>query len=356
MYLQDYINEIKLPDTAASNDCSKKWNELAHPAKSLGDLEFMVERLAAIYGTSSSEALSASNIKKAHILYAADHGIAIQGVSPFPQDITVKMVENFGRGGAAINVLTRAAGVELFLVDVGVKSSTEHVPGVNQRKVALGSGDISTGEAMTVKEMQEALEIGFDFATELIKKNRFNMISLGEMGIGNTSPSAAIIHVLTGERLDRVVGIGSGLDYLGVANKINIIRRGILLNFPQKDNPWEVLRRVGGLEIASMVGTIIACAYHGVPVFLDGLITAAAACVAKAVAPDTVNYMFATHSSTEPGYRTAMMYLRLEPFLTLKMRLGEGTGAILGMSMVDMALALYGEMATFDDINAGEAV
>lgn len=330
------LNEAVMEQTQA------RLNILTKPLGSLGVLEQLAKQVAGITG----EVVPKVG-KKVVIVMAGDHGVVEEGVSAFPQETTVGMVRNFVDGGAGINVLSRHVGAEVRVVDVGVKTEVDY-PGVVQAKVKTGTDNMAKGPAMSRAEAIAAVEVGINQAKLAIEAGA-TMLATGEVGIGNTTPSSAVVAVLGGCPVELVTGRGTGINDQALHNKQEVIQRAIELNQPNPEDPLDVLAKVGGLDIAGMAGVILGAAANRLPVVIDGFISSAAALVAIKLAPHTKAYMIGSHGSMEPGHRLAMEALGLKPILQLEMRLGEGTGAALGMGMVDASLKILGEMATFAD-------
>ncbi len=331
-------------DTAAEAAARARQDRLTKPPGSLGALEEIACRMAAIQGRSRPVVR-----KKWTIIAAADHGVTAEGVSPYPPDVTAQMVANFLSGGAAINVLAEAAGAEIVIVDCGVRADT---PGdaTHLRRLGRlhGSANMALGPAMPRAEAERLIGAGADVSHELARKGA-DIIVTGDMGIGNTTAAAALTAVFTGRRPTEVTGRGTGLDDIGLRRKVQVIERALAVNRPDAADPVGALAGVGGLEIAFLAGVILGAAERRTAVALDGFISGAAALVAQAIARRVTDYCFACHLSAEPGHRVALETLRLKPLLDLQMRLGEGTGAALGVQVVEAAVRLHNEMATFEE-------
>ncbi|BCV21190.1 nicotinate-nucleotide--dimethylbenzimidazole phosphoribosyltransferase [Moorella sp. Hama-1] len=348
--LDQTLQAIKHLDEAAMTRAQAHLDDLTKPPGSLGTLEDIARRLAGIRGE-----VPRPISRKAHILMAGDHGVVAEGVSAFPQEVTPQMVFNFSRGGAAINVLARHAGAELVLVDIGVASELPDLPGLLKRKVAPGTANLAQGPAMTREQAIAALEVGIEVANDEIDAGN-ELLGIGEMGIGNTTPSSAILAVFSGQPVEEITGRGTGVDDSRLKLKIKAIKQGLAVNKPDPSDPLDVLAKVGGLEIAGMAGVILAGAARRVPVIIDGFISGAAALVATRMAPLAGDFILASHLSEEPGHAAALELMGLEPMLTMRMRLGEGTGAALGMTLVDAAIMIYHEMATFSQAGISGAL
>jgi nicotinate-nucleotide--dimethylbenzimidazole phosphoribosyltransferase len=325
-------------------------DDLTKPPGSLGVLEDIAKQIAGITGV-----VIPALPKKAAILMAGDHGIVEEGVAPFPQEVTPQMVLNFVNGGAAMSVLTRHEGMELHVVDVGVAADLPDVPNIIKRKVAYGTKNMAKGPAMSLEEAVKALEVGIEIAEEVIN-NGVGIIAIGEMGIGNTSPSTAIVAAFSKLPVKDVIGRGTGVSEERMGIKIAAIERALAVNQPDPEKPLELLAKIGGLEIAGLTGVILACAARQIPVVIDGFISGAAALVAAALVPNAKEYMLGSHLSQEPGHRVMLEHLGLKPILLMNMRLGEGTGAALAMNIVDASLKILHEMATFSQAGISGAV
>lgn len=339
--LDQTIMKIQTPNEATRDEALLHLGSLTKPLGSLGRLEELAVQLAGITGT-----LPLALMKKAVVVMAADHGVCEEGVSAFPQEVTPQMVMNFLNGGAAINVLSRQAGADVICVDIGVNADLEH-EALLSRKVRRGTGNIARGEAMSLEEAIAAITYGIDIVEGLAEKG-YQLFATGEMGIGNTTPSAAMLSVLAGIEVEQAVGRGTGIDNDGLRRKQDIVRRAIAVNKPNSNDPLDVLSKLGGLEIAGLVGVILGAASRGCPVVIDGFIASIAALIASRLAPLTLDYMIPSHLSHESGHRLLLEELGLKPSLDLKMRLGEGTGAALCFNLIDAAILIMNEMATFD--------
>jgi nicotinate-nucleotide--dimethylbenzimidazole phosphoribosyltransferase len=280
-------------------------------------------------------------------VFAGDHGVVAEGVTPWPQEVTAQMVANFCAGGAAINVLARQASAEVVVVDVGVASDIPtQSTGLLRRNVRRGTRNLAVEPAMTADETAAALDIGAEVAASAVARGA-RLLVTGDMGIGNTTAAAALIAALSGRDPRTVTGRGTGVDDRVLARKMDVVERSVA-RVPTDASPDQVLSEVGGLEIAALTGFIVGGAGKGVPVLLDGVIAASAAVVAAAMAPDSIGYLIAGHRSAEPGSSVALEYLGLPPLLDLDLRLGEGTGAMLAVPLVQAAAKVLREMATFD--------
>jgi nicotinate-nucleotide--dimethylbenzimidazole phosphoribosyltransferase len=342
LMLEKAVKSIGTLDSDAMKKAQERLDNLTKPRGSLGMLEWLAAKVAGITGSPRPKLE-----KKVAVVMAADHGVVAEGVSAFPQEVTPQMVVNFLKGGAAINVLSRHVGAEVVCVDVGVAVDVD-VPGLLVKKVKYGTDNFVNGPAMTKEEAIKALEMGIETAWDLHSAG-FNLFAIGEMGIGNTTASSAIVAFYSGRPLDEVVGRGSGIKDDRLQLKKKVIERGIEKNSPNADDPIDVLSKIGGLEIAGMAGCILGAASRRVPVVIDGFISSAAALVASKLEPKSVEYMIGSHLSQEPGHQIALDLIGLRPMMHLDMRLGEGTGAVLAFNLIEAALKILDEMATFDE-------
>jgi nicotinate-nucleotide--dimethylbenzimidazole phosphoribosyltransferase len=323
---------------------------LTKPLGSLGRLEDLAAQIVSIRQEKYREPL-----QKAVYIFAADHGITAEGVSAYPREVTHQMVLNFLAQGAAINVLARLHHVEMNVVDVGVNADFADVAGLLHRKVRQGTRNMLNEAAMSDGELAQALEVGIQLANAAEAKGQ-NLLAIGEMGIGNTTAASAITATLTRRQVAMVTGKGTGLDASAHEHKCRIVEAILAKHFGLGDpDPLEVLRCVGGLEIAAMTGMMLGAARHGIAIVIDGFISTAAAAIAFTIEPAVRGYLFAGHQSEEPGHRVMLEYIGLTPILSLSMRLGEGTGAVLAMPIIESAMHLYNEMATFASAGVSEA-
>jgi nicotinate-nucleotide--dimethylbenzimidazole phosphoribosyltransferase len=348
------LERIEPLSTEAQDRAKRHLDSLTKPVGSLGRLEDAAVKLAGIQGNAKP-----SVDRKAVYVFAADHGITAEGVSAYPSDVTQQMVLNFLNGGAAINVLARHVGAKVHVVDVGVNGDLNH-PLLVSRKVRRGSRNFLREAAMTQEELQSAWEVGADQA-ESAYRDGIQIVAPGEMGIGNTCAASAITSALTGQPAEAVTGPGTGVGGEALRHKQDIVQRSVAMHFPEHaagtlPDALEVLRCLGGLEIAAMAGFIHRAAYRKLTIVIDGFISTAAAAVACSIAPPVWAYLFAGHRSEEPGHRALLTLLRLHPLLELGMRLGEGTGAVLAFSLLEAAVRIYREMATFDSAGVSGAI
>ncbi len=346
--LEETISHIGVPDEKAMTEARLRQNRLTKPQGSLGMLEELSIRVAGITGQPVPTIRD-----KVIIVAAGDHGIAQDGVSAYPQEVTAQMVLNFLRGGAAINVLAQHVGARVVVVDAGVAADLEPHPELKSVKLANGTGNIAKGPAMEREHAQRIVEEGIRVVEEEIGKGA-DLIGTGDMGIANTTPSAAIISVMTGQSPWSVTGRGTGVGDVQYRHKVSLIEQAISVNKPKHEDALDVLAKVGGYEIGFLSGVILGAAANRRPVVLDGFISGAAALIAHGLAPRVRRYLFASHRSSEPGHRAVLERLTLEPLLEFGMRLGEGTGAALGMSIIEGAVKCLASMATFDEAGVSE--
>lgn len=342
-YLNHTIKTIRPLDNQAMEASRARQDNLTKPQGSLGRLEHLAIKIAGI----RREARPVLE-KKAIIVMAADHGVAEEGVSAYPQEVTRQMLHNFAQGTAAINVLARLIGARVVVADIGVKSDMGPCQGIVNRKVAPGTRNIARGPAMTREQALQAIGVGIDVVQTEVARG-LDIVGTGDMGIGNTTAAAAICAATSGWPVQAVVGRGTGVDDVQLANKVRVVRQALEINQPDPGDPLDVLAKVGGLEIASLVGVMLGAAAHRIPVVLDGLISGSAALIAAGLSPVAEGYFIAAHRSAEPGHKAVFAQLRSSPLLDLNMRLGEGTGAALGIFLAEAAVKTMNEMVTFDE-------
>ena len=336
---------IKNTNGKFGEEAQNRLDSLTKPQGSLGRLEEFAKQLVAI-----TEDRMPYLDKKVIFTFAGDHGVAEEGVSAFPKEVTPQMVMNFVNGGAGINVLAKHAGAEVVAVDVGVDYNFGELDkeGFVSRKVVSGTKNMRKGPAMTREEAEKCINVGIELANEYAGKG-YKMFGTGEMGIANTTPSSAITAVLTGVSVEDITGRGTGINDDVWKNKVRVIEDSISTNSPDAADPVDVLSKIGGAEIAAIAGLIIGAAANKVPVVIDGFISTAGALIAYLIEPKTKDYMFAAHRSQEIGHKALLEKIGLRPILDLDMRLGEGTGAALAMLVIEGGLKIYKEMATFEE-------
>ncbi|MFB3879927.1 MAG: nicotinate-nucleotide--dimethylbenzimidazole phosphoribosyltransferase [Armatimonadota bacterium] len=348
--IESTVSRIGGLDEAAMGAARSRQGRLTKPPGSLGRLEAISVQVAGIQRRARPDVT-----RKAVFVMAADHGVVAQGVTAYPQAVTAQMVANFAAGGAAINVLGRHVGARVVVVDVGVACDITGCQGLVARKVGYGTKDLSCGPAMSRDEARCAVEAGIEVVGTEVARG-LDLAATGDMGIGNTTASAAIIAAMTGRSPGAVAGRGTGIDDAGLARKVAVIEAALSCNKPDGADALDVLSKVGGFEIGGLAGVIVAAAANRVPVVVDGVISGAAALIAVGLAPEARGYLIAGHLSTEPGHAAALAHLGLEPLLDLGMRLGEGTGAALAMNIVEGAVRTLNEMATFDEAGVSGAL
>ncbi len=345
--LQDVIKKIQPVDMSRSNAVQARLDNLTKPQGSLGRLEELAKKYCLITGRDRP-----SIKNKIIFTFAGDHGVVAEGVSAFPKEVTPQMVYNFLRGGAGVNVLAKHAGARVIVVDMGVDHDFEPMDGLEIRKIAHGTQNMTQGPAMTRDEAERAVLAGI----ELVEKyrDRLDILGTGDMGIGNTTPSSAIVSVITNTDPEKVTGRGTGIDDASLKHKIAVIRKAIEVNRPDPKDALDVLAKVGGFEIAGIAGLVLGAALYKIPVVIDGFISTAGALIAAELNPLVKGYIIAAHQSVEIGHRKMLDHLEQVPLLDLNLRLGEGTGAALGISLVEAGVRILTEMATFADAGVAE--
>lgn len=339
--LQDLISSIRPVDKNLESKIIHHLDDLTKPPGSLGKLEQIAVKYCLMIGSDKPH-LGAKKI----FTFGADHGVADEGVSAFPKVVTQQMVMNMLAGGAAINVLAQHAGAELAVVDMGVDWPQEEKSGLINRSVRAGTANMALGPAMSVEEAEQALLVGVELA-EKAADDGFTLLGTGEMGIANTTPSAALFAALLPCPVEEVTGRGTGVDDQGLQHKIKIIKQSLVVNKERISSPLETLAAVGGLEIAGICGLILGAAARRLPVIVDGFISSAGALVACRMNPAVRDYLFFSHLSQEAGHQTFFNLFEVQPILDLGFRLGEGTGAAMAMPVIEAAIKIYNEMATF---------
>ena len=342
------IKRIKPVNSDLLQQAQTRLDNKTKPPGSLGRLEEFARRMAAISGTEEPD-LS----KKVVFTFASDHGVVEEGVSLYPKEVTSQMVFNFLAGGAGVNVLARHSGAEVRVVDVGVDYDFGDTPGMLHRKVARGTRNFTKGAAMTREETVAALQVGIDLADQC-RAEGVGLVGTGEMGIGNTTPSSAIIAAISGKTVAEVTHRGTGIGDEALVNKIRVIEAGLAINKPDPQDPLDVLAKVGGLEIAAIAGLVLGCAANAIPVVIDGFISTAGALIASELHPNVRDYIFAAHESVEIGHSFMLERIGVEPILDLNFRLGEGTGAALAMGLIDAGVKIMKEMATFEQAGVSQ--
>ena len=351
MKLTEWYQQSCAPLNITARDAAlARQAQLTKPPGALGRLEDIAVQIAAMQGN------VIPSLEKVHIaVFAGDHGIARKGISAFPQEVTTEMVRNFSRGGAAISVLARQLAASLEVINVGTVQDHGPLEGVLKQRIAPGTEDFSEQAAMHQEQLEEALEAGRQSATRALQ-NKVQLYIGGEMGIGNTTAASAVASVLLAMEPEKLCGPGTGLDASGVARKAELIRRALALHQLKPNEPFEVLRCLGGFEIAALAGAYISCASYSIPVLVDGFISSVAALVALSINPSCAHWYLYSHSSAEPGYQYVMQGLKAQPLLDLGMRLGEGSGAAVAVPVLRLACDLHSQMATFDQAGVSEKV
>src|SRR5216110_713890 len=346
--LSSLLSAIAAPPADAFAEAQRHLDSLTKPPGSLGRLEEIAARLAVLRdGTPCVE-------QPVIFTFAADHGVVAEGVSAYPQVVTAQMVENFLRGGAAVNVLARQAGARVVVADFGVANPIANSPELHSCPLAPGTGNMARGRAMTREQAVRAIETGARLAEDALDAGA-DLLATGDMGIGNTTAASAITAALAGAPPERVTGRGTGVDDAAFARKVDVVRRALAVNAPDARDGLDVLAKVGGFEIGGLVGVILAGAARRVPVALDGFIAGAAALLAVTLAPASRHALFASHRSAERGHARALEHLGLTPYLDLALRLGEGTGAALFIHLARAAALIWNEMATFKSAGVSQS-
>ncbi len=339
--LKDLVESISPLNFHQADEIQAHLDNLTKPKGSLGRLEELAARYCSI-----TKDLRPKLPEKAVLVFAGDHGVTDEGVSAFPKDVTFQMVRNFLEGGAGINVLARHIGADVKVIDIGVDHDFDNMPGLIHMKVARGTKNMVKGPAMTKQEAEKAMLNGAEAAKMAIDQGA-GLLATGEMGIGNTTPASALTAVLCNKDPAEVTGRGTGIDQASYNKKIFLIKKALEINNPNPQDPIDCLSKVGGFEIAGIAGMILKACQMQIPVVVDGFISGAGAIVAQALCKQVRDYLFAGHQSVEQGHKVQMAFLGLRPILNLDMRLGEGTGAVLAMGIIEAGLKIYLEMATF---------
>ena len=349
--LEKTIESIAPQDEAARERAKARLDQLTTPHWALGRLMDLALDLAGM-----TRSVKPPVARKTIITMAADHGVAAEGVSKYPQEVTAQMVRNFVAGGAGINALARVAGARVVVADMGVAGDVSDLVEAGKlisRPVGPGTANMAAGPAMTRQEARQAVEAGIEIVQDLADST--DVFGTGDMGIANTTPSAAVVAAITGSAVADVTGRGTGIDDAQLAHKIAVIEKALDVNKPDSNDGLDVLAKVGGFEIGGVAGVILAAAAQRKPVLVDGLISTAGALIAHVLAPTATDYVIAAHRSVERGHAVMHAFLKKDPLLDLGLRLGEGTGAALAMNLVDAAVAVLTEVATFEEAQVSEA-
>ncbi|MCI8652686.1 MAG: nicotinate-nucleotide--dimethylbenzimidazole phosphoribosyltransferase [Angelakisella sp.] len=347
MTITEMTESCRLPDEQAAREAEARWDSIAKPLHSLGLLEDALVKICAITGRADC-----CLTPRAVAVFCADNGVVAQGVTQTGQEVTAIVAENMTRGEASICKMAALAGAQVLPVDVGIARKPD-CPGLLDRRQGSGTADFTLGPAMTRDQAEGALRAGYDLARELAGKG-CRLLAAGEMGIGNTTTSSAVAALLLGEDPEALTGRGAGLSSAGLRRKTEVIRAGIAKNHPDPADPLDVLAKVGGFDLAAMAGFYLGASAAGVPVILDGFISVAAALAAVRLAPRCIHAMIPSHCSGEPGTHRILRELRLVPVIQAGLCLGEGTGAVALMPLLDMAAAVYQGMPTFGEIHVKE--
>lgn len=338
------IESIEAPPKAMEESIQHKIDMKTKPLGALGTLEDLAVRTSLIQQT-LDPVIKQKNI----FVFAGDHGIAEEKISAFPAEVTPQMVLNFLGGGAAINVLCRHYKIDISVIDIGVNYDFEETPGLINKKVRKGTRNFAKEEAMTRQEAIEAIEKGMEVVLEQYNHHPMEIIGLGEMGIGNTTPATAIISCVTGKSVKEITGRGTGLDDTGLNHKIAVLEKALKLHKPNPEDALDILQKVGGYEIAGIAGAVLAAASKKVAVVLDGIISTAGGLIAGLLNPEVKGYLFSAHASVEHGQKAALAALELNPIVDLNMRLGEGTGSAIAINLIEGACTIMREMASFEE-------
>ena len=346
--IEEILKLIKPLEKSYLDQAKERLDSLTKPRGSLGRLEALAAQIVAV-----REDLRPELKKKVIFTFAGDHGVTEEGVSAFPSEVTPQMVFNFLNGGAGINMLARQAGAEVAVIDIGVNYDFESVDVLIRKKVVRGTQNMAKGPAMTKDEAEKCIHVGIELAMKYADLG-YSLFGTGEMGIGNTTPSSAIIAALSGLSPREVTGRGTGVDDEAFENKIRVIEKALEVNSPDSKDPVDVLAKVGGAEIGGIAGLCLGAASKRIPVLIDGFISTAGALIACEIEPKVRDYLIASHKSVERGHEAMLDMMGLKPLLDLDLRLGEGTGAALSMNIVEGALRIYNEMATFAEASVSE--
>lgn len=357
MNLENALKKITPSNKTIMKKCIERWDDIAKPLRSLGTLEEAVVKIAGI-----TENINVNIDKKALIIMCADNGVVKENITQTGSEVTAIVAENFTKRKATVSIMAGVSKTDVFTVDIGIERDMENSLDINEevlpfrilnRKISYGTRNLYLEPAMTQEQTIAAIEVGINLVKELKKKN-YNIIATGEMGIGNTTTSSAIASVLLNEPVELVTGKGAGLSSSGLERKIHIIKASIKLNKPKVEDPIDVLSKVGGLDIAGLVGVFIGGATFKIPIVIDGFISAVAALIAIRLEPLVIGYILPSHVSKEPAGEMVLNKLGLTPFINCGMFLGEGTGAIAVFPILEMACNVYRDMSTFSEIHVEE--
>jgi nicotinate-nucleotide--dimethylbenzimidazole phosphoribosyltransferase len=348
--LNQTISKIEKIDFSLTKETQRRLDNLTKPQGSLGRLEELAMQMVEI-----TKKQNPPIENKVIFTMVGDHGVVEEGVSAYPKEVTPQMVYNFIKGGAGINVLSRHVGARVVIIDMGVACDLESHPDLVVKKTNYGTKNMTKGPAMTEDEAIKSIVSGIEVFEKEFEKG-IDIVGTGDMGIGNTTPSSAIASVITGKSVEDMTGRGTGINDETFSQKVTVIKKAISVNKPNVNDAIDVLSKVGGFEIGGLAGVILASASKSVPIVIDGFISGVAALIAYCLKPEIKDYMIAAHCSVERGHRLVLEYMGLKPLLDLDMRLGEGTGAALGMSIVDASIKILTEMATFQSASVSERI
>lgn len=343
MNINEAVKQIKPIDDASLKQAKKRWLSVAKPLYSLGTLEDVIIQMAGIKGTANF-----TLDKKGLVIMCGDNGVVAEGVTQTGQEVTAIVADNFTKGDASVCIMSQIAGADVFPVDIGMASDVPTVTGKEQ-KIAYGTRNFAKEPAMSREETLDAIQVGINMVAKL-KEQGYQILATGEMGIGNTTTSSAVASVLLGKDVEAMTGKGAGLDDTGLLTKVKVIKDAISKHQPDKDDVIDVLSKVGGLDIAGLTGVFLGGAINNIPIVIDGFISSVAALCAVRICPNAKEYMLPSHCSNEPGGQILLNALGFSPFITCGMFLGEGSGAVALFPLLDMALKIYSDMSTFDDI------
>ncbi len=343
--IEQTLKRIQPVDNKILMKAQEKLNNLTKPKGSLGKLEELARKIVGITGT-----LDPSLKKKVIFVFAADHGVAKEGVSAYPQEVTCQMVYNFLKGGAGINVLAKHIGAKVIVTDVGVAKDINPHPDLKIKKIGYGTANMTRGPAMSKEEAIQSIKAGIEVFEDEFSQNGVDIVGLGDMGIANTTASSAILATFSKEKIENITGRGTGLNNKGWERKVKVIKEALRVNLPHPEDPLDVLAKVGGYEIGAIAGCLLSAVSFKVPVVIDGFISTVGALIALKLAPISKDYVVASHLSQENGHRLALDYLKLAPLLDLNLRLGEGTGAALAIHIIEAGVKILTQMATFEEM------
>nr|WP_092067078.1 nicotinate-nucleotide--dimethylbenzimidazole phosphoribosyltransferase [Dendrosporobacter quercicolus]NSL49746.1 nicotinate-nucleotide--dimethylbenzimidazole phosphoribosyltransferase [Dendrosporobacter quercicolus DSM 1736]SDL48721.1 nicotinate-nucleotide-dimethylbenzimidazole phosphoribosyltransferase [Dendrosporobacter quercicolus] len=347
--LDETISQIKPLDQAAMEKCQLRIDNLTKPLASLQSFEYLIRKIAGVTGNARPRSL-----KKSIVLMGGDHGVSAEGVSDCPQEVTAQMMETFCRGGAAINVFAQHVEADLVLVDIGVAAELPHSVCLHDKKVAYGTKNLAEQPAMTRGQALQAINAGIKIALAETEKG-IGVLGLGEMGIAGTTAATAIVACYAEQSVAELTGYGTGVADTILNKKVQVIKAALAVNQPEANDPLDVLSKVGGFEIAGLAGVILGAAAGRAVIVLDGLVTTAAALIAVKLAPQVKDYLIGSHYSVEPAHKAALTIIDVPAYLYLDMRLGEGTGAAMGMSLINAALHVMNDMKTFGEAEVAVA-